>query len=91
MITKVALNRDPVTEERIRFHELKAVTWMEFSHFDLAKKHPAIHPEDLMSLFAQIHLPDCHSSGFDARVREISGAVPEKCPTRPEKKEADDA
>ena len=91
MITQVALNRDPVTEERIRFQELKAVTWMEFRHFDLAKKHSAIHPEDLMSLFAQTHLPDCHLSGFDAGVREISGVVPEKCPARPEKKEADDA
>ncbi len=44
-----------------------------------------------MSLFAQIHLPDCFSSGFDARVREISGVAPEKSLIRPEKKESDDA
>ena len=44
-----------------------------------------------MSLFAQIQLPDCFTSGFDARVGEISGMIPEKFLTRPEKKESDDA
>ncbi len=51
--------------------DLKAVVWIEFRHFDLGQKQPALHCGDLMALFEQIAFPAPVDKEFDARVRNI--------------------
>jgi len=62
--------------------DLKAVVWIEFRHFDLTGKRLARHPDELMALFGKIVLPGRIQTGFDARIRQISGATHKKRPGR---------
>ncbi len=57
---------------------LKAVVWIEFRHFDLVGKRPAGHSDELMALFEKMALPGQIQTGFDDRVRQISGATREE-------------
>lgn len=53
---------------------LKSVTWIEFRHFDLARKTQARHSDQLMNLFEKMAVHGFNTSDFDARVKEVLGS-----------------
>ena len=57
--------------ENQRSTEINAITWIEFRYYDLQKRAPCDHPQELLELFQTIVVSDITTSDFDKRTREL--------------------
>ncbi len=57
--------------ENQRSAEISAIIWIDFRYYDLQKRTPCDHHQELLELFQTIVVGDINSNDFDKRTRDL--------------------